>query len=400
MNKFVRRKSMKNHQIAYISFDTVPSPKGASTHIQAFLKSLSEVFKDIDLITVSPHQNINYRHLLPNVKQTELSALGKNFIHRVLYFRNQLLQTLHNKKYKIIHIRSIFEGFPIALNKEKYCDYLIFEVNGLPSIELKYRYPNVVEDRELCYKIEQQEYICLEKADLIITPSQITKEFLISKNINSEKIKVISNGVDLDIFQYNNNLYTGEIHNFKLLYFGTFSPWQGVNLAIDAVALANKDINTKLTIIGQGKSDQIENLNRKINKYQMMDQIKINAPVSQSELVKIIHQHSAIIAPLTPNDRNLIQGCCPLKILESMATGIPIIASDLPVVRELGNNEEHFLLFKPNSSKSIKDNILRLKFEPKLKETIVKNAREKIENNYTWEIAGKELIKVYQHILS
>ncbi len=390
---------MKQSQIAYISFDTVPSPKGASTHIQAFIKALSKAFENVDLITVSPHQNINYRHLFPHVKQIELPAIGNNLINRVLSFRNQLFQQLQNKKYKIIHIRSIFEGFPIAINKEKYCDYLIFEVNGLPSIELKYRYPNVVEDRELCYKLEQQENICLEKADLIITPSYTTKEFLINKNIKPEKIKVIPNGVDLDIFQYYNSSNIEEKNDFNLLYFGTFSPWQGVNLAIDAVALANKDINTKLTIIGQGKPDQIETLNRKINKYQMKDQVKINPPVSQSELVKIIHLHDAIIAPLTPNDRNLIQGCCPLKILESMATGIPIIASDLPVVRELGNHEEHFLLFKPNSTKSIKDQILRLNFEPELKQKLVKNAREKIENYYPWEIAGKELIKVYQNIL-
>lgn len=397
---------MKNPEIAYISFDTVPSPKGASTHIQAFVKALSEVFESLDLITVSPHQTINQRKLFPNVNQTELSAIGQNFINRVLFFRNQLLYFLKDKRYQIIHFRSIFEGFPIAINKKKYCDYLIFEVNGLPSIELKYRYPNVVEDRELSYKIEQQENICLQQADLIITPSYTTQQFLINKNINPQKIKVIPNGVDLNIFKYcdqENNIQNYN-YNFNLLYFGTFSPWQGVNLAIDALSLINQEINNNfninLSIIGQGKPDQIEKLNKKINRDQLTKQIKINPPVSQLELVKIIHQHSAIIAPLTPNDRNLIQGCCPLKILESMATGIPVIASDLPVVRELGNHQEHFLLFKPNSAKSIKEQILRLYFEEELNKKIVKNARAKIENCYTWEIAGTELIKLYLNILA
>ena len=101
---------------------------------------------------------------------------------------------------------------------------------------------------------------------------------------------------------------------------------------------------------------------------------------------------------MTANDRNLVQGCCPLKVLESMATGTPVIASDLPVVRELGVNEEHFLLVKPNSAKAIKDGVLRLRNEPELARKIAINARQQVEHYYTWEKAGVALIKAYHNI--
>jgi glycosyltransferase involved in cell wall biosynthesis len=104
--------------------------------------------------------------------------------------------------YPILYQSPLELGFPIALNKQQYCDKLIFEVNGLPSIELKYRYPGVAEDRELLHKLHSQEQICLEAADLIVTPSTITSYYLQTRGIAANEIRVIPNGVDLDVFTY------------------------------------------------------------------------------------------------------------------------------------------------------------------------------------------------------
>jgi glycosyltransferase involved in cell wall biosynthesis len=81
-----------------------------------------------------------------------------------------------------------------------------------------------------------------------------------------------------------------------------------------------------------------------------------------------------------------------------MATGTPVIASDLPVVREFGIDGEHFLLVKPGSAKAIKDAIIRLKNEPELGTKLAAAARDKIENNYTWQHAGLALVKAYQEL--
>jgi glycosyltransferase involved in cell wall biosynthesis len=54
------------------------------------------------------------------------------------------------------------------------------------------------------------------------------------------------------------------------------------------------------------------------------------------------------VAPLTLNDRNVTQGCCPLKVLEYMAAGRPLVASNLPVVRELVRERLDGLLFAPD----------------------------------------------------
>jgi glycosyltransferase involved in cell wall biosynthesis len=389
---------MQQSKIAYISFDTVPAPKGAAIHITAFACALAAVFGDIQLVTVSPTAfSKNAEEIYPQVKQTMLPAVGKNLIERVLYYRNFLHTWLQKQRFEVVQIRSIYEGLVIAINKQQYCDKLIFEVNGLPSIELKYRYPAVADDQELLHKLQAQEQICLTAADLIITPSSVTANYLQSQGIPVNKIRVIPNGVNLDVFTY--QIPTQKNFDIlEMLYFGTLSPWQGVNLAVEALELINQNFPANLTVIGQGRDYQVQALKKIADKLGVTDKLTILAPISQTELVAYIHKSDVILAPLTPNDRNLVQGCCPLKILEGMATGIPIIASDLPVVRELGTDAVDFLLVKSGSAKAIKEAVLRLINDQKLAKQITTNARKRIEENYTWEIAGTALIAAYNEL--
>ncbi|MBD2744242.1 glycosyltransferase family 4 protein [Coleofasciculus sp. FACHB-1120] len=404
---------MNDSRIAYISFDTVPAPKGAAIHIAAFTQALADAFGDIQLVTVSPTAYAVNQRESPHIIQSMLPALGDTLINRVLYFRTMLGNWWQNQWFEAVHIRSIYEGFPIALNKEKLCKHLIFEVNGLPSIELKYRYPAVADDRELLHKLKAQEKICLEASDLILTPSSVTRDYLQTRGVPDSKIRVIPNGVDLNIFTYRPSKFRdAEYPNlpnqdreppktqprFRVLYFGTFSPWQGINLAVEALALADRDFPTQLTVIGQGRDFQILALKQLALKLGVAESLTILDPVSQAELVQKIHASDVILAPLTPNDRNLVQGCCPLKILEGMATGTPVIASDLPVVRELGVDGVHFLLVKPGSAKEIKDALLRLKTEPELAINLARNARQQIENDYTWKHAGDALVAAYEEL--
>jgi glycosyltransferase involved in cell wall biosynthesis len=400
---------MIKSRIAYIAFDIVPAPKGAAIHIAAFSIALAAAFDDIQLVTVSPTAiSLNSHEIYPQVIQTTLPAIGDTLITRILYFRRLLMAWLQGQRFEVLQIRSIYEGFAIARNKQRYCDRLIFEVNGLPSIELKYRYPAVADDRELLHKLHSQEQICLEAADLIITPSSITGEYLQSRGIPANKIRVIPNGVDLKVFTNNQRQMTNDnprqsalstsAYLLKIIYFGTLSPWQGVNLAVESLALINREFPACLTIIGQARDYQIKTIKQLALKLGVADKLNILPAMPQIQLVEHIHASDVILAPLTPNDRNLVQGCCPLKILEGMATGIPVIASDLPVVRELGEDGVDFLLVKPGSAKSIKDVVLRLYNDRELAKQLAVNARQRIENYYTWQMAGDALTQAYAEL--
>ena len=394
---------MSLNKFAYISFDVVPAPKGAATHIMAFTKAIAERLGNVDLVTIASEKNTSSYPIHQGIQQITLPAQGKYLIDRVLYFQRMLFQWQQERlsdgyRYDVVHIRSIFEGLPLVTSQPNLYRQLVFEVNGLPSIELKYRYPQVAEDPDLLYKLHQQERICLDAADLIITPSHTTKNYL--QNIRGVRgeIQVIPNGVDTNIFTPRSSKLMQQ-DKVSLLYFGTLASWQGVHLAIEALALITKDIPATLSIIGLGRDRQIVKLEKLAKKLKVADLVTIQRPLSQPELVEKIQQSDFVLAPLTANDRNLIQGCCPLKILETMATRTPIVTSDLPVVRELGSHQEHFWLVKPGSAKAIKDGVVSLVNNPELAETMAANAHQQVAAKYTWQQAGKSLVESYHRLL-
>src|SRR5580698_5795341 len=238
---------MRGSRLAYISFDTVPAPKGAATHIQAFARTLAGAFGGVELVSVADGADVRSTERWPGVSHTELPASGATLIDRVLCFRRFLAHWLRNRSFDAIQFRSIFEGLPLLELARG--SRLIFEVNGLPSIELKYRYPGVEDDWELMRKVEAQELACLDAADMVITPSVVTRQYLISaRRVAADKVKVIANGVDARMFGAAG--FRKVDAPLRMLYFGTLSAWQGVELGIRALAQVRHLVPAEFTVIG------------------------------------------------------------------------------------------------------------------------------------------------------
>ena len=392
---------MSDSSLIYVAFDRCPAPKGAATHISAFVAGLATRFKTVELITVSGSRTSGdgaLSHTIPGVQHTELPALGPTLIDRVLSFRTQLRSWWRDRRPNVAHVRSIYEGYPIARDKRRWCDKLVFEVNGLPSIELKYHYPQVADDRELMCKLLAQEQCCLDAADLVVTVSEVNAHHLLERGVEANRLVVIPNGVDTEIFTYRppRPLVGREM---SVLYSGTLSRWQGVHVAIEALALYRREGLARLTIVGAGRSDQIRSLRETAARWKVEQHLQILEPVTQVELARLHHAADMVIVPLMPNDRNLIQGCCPLKLLEGMASGTPVIASEMPVTAEIADNNTHALLVRPGSAKAVKDAMMRLTHEPGLFQTLSVNARQRIEDRFTWKLAKQRLLDAYEKLL-
>ena len=385
--------------IAYIVFDVVPAPKGAAIHIAAFAQQLAARAGALVLVTVAPEAGVSPPALtLPGVELVWLPARGATLIQRVLDFRAHLRRWLAGRRFAAIQFRSPYEGWVLALEPGRYAEHLIFEVNGLPSLELKYRYPEVADDRELMQKLWVQEQRCLQVAAAVLTPSPVTRDYLLTRGVPAAKLTVIPNGVDLDLFRYQAPRWRSPGEPLQLLYFGILAAWQGVDLAVRAVALVAAKEPVGFTVIGRGTRAQVQALERLAAKLGIGDRVCYRPPVPQAALLAHLHAADATLVPLALNDRNLVQGCCPLKLLESMAAGRPAIASDLPVTRALGRSEREFLLVKPGAVQPLADAILRLAAQPALGQRLAAQARQWVEAHYTWERAGAALAAVYQEL--
>jgi glycosyltransferase involved in cell wall biosynthesis len=83
---------------------------------------------------------------------------------------------------------------------------------------------------------------------------------------------------------------------------------------------------------------------------------------------------------------NLGRWMSPLKLFEYMAAGTPIVASDLPVLREVLVDEETALLCEPAALNEWERALERLRDDPEERKRLSENAREAYEANYTWKM--------------
>jgi glycosyltransferase involved in cell wall biosynthesis len=104
------------------------------------------------------------------------------------------------------------------------------------------------------------------------------------------------------------------------------------------------------------------------------------------------------VAPLSECARNLEQGCSPLKVLESMAAGVPVVASDLPSVREILADGEHGRLVAPDRPAELARAIRILLEYPELRRTLGRQARDHLSRHLSWDHATARLRELYRSL--
>lgn len=380
-------------RVLYTAFDIVPSPKGASTHILHNIRGLVNSQFDVHLLTpndglLPPEDTLEGAHV------TRISQdLSQNFLARAIHFGKAVLAhlTLH-PDYDVVHYRNIWDGLAVAQNKKRFGYKTLFEVNGLPSIELKYHYPGI--DSNLLSKIKEQEIATLHLSDAIICPSNVTRDYLASLSLDRKRVAVIPNGVSPSDFSPS-PLPRREGRVPVLLYIGTLADWQGLDVVIKALPKILEQQAVRLHIVGRGRSRQRKLLAKQIRKLGVEENVVVQPAIPHHEVPTVIADSDICLAPLGLNDRNVTQGACPIKVLEYMASSRPLIASNMPIVRELVREDVDGLLFSPNDPEDLARQVLSLLNDYDLSKRLADSATERALTKFTWHEAQKKLIKVY-----
>ena len=384
-------------KVLYTAFDIVPSPKGASTHILHNIRGLVNGQFDVHLLTpndglLPPKDTIEGAHVT-RIPQD----LTQNFLARAAHFGQAVFRhlTLYSE-YDVVHYRNIWDGLAVSQNKKRFGYKTLFEVNGLPSIELKYHYPGI--DLNLLSKIKEQEIATLHLSDAIICPSHVTRDYIASLGLDRKSVAVIPNGVSPSDF-FPSPLPEREGRVPILLYIGTLADWQGLEVVIKALPKILEKQAVELQIVGRGRSRQRKLLAKQIRKLGIDEHVAIQPAVPHHEIPALIASADICVAPLGLNDRNVTQGACPIKVLEYMAAGRPLVASNMPIVRELVREDVDALMFSPNDSDDLARQVLALLEDIELSRRLAESASERALTKFTWHESQKKLVKVYEKLV-
>jgi glycosyltransferase involved in cell wall biosynthesis len=375
----------------YAAFDRFPTRKGASTHIARFAPAL---FRHAGggLLYVLGDSSMPARQLEDDVEIVRFRQEIPNFLDRAVAFQSELARVVESARpsLRIAHFRDPWSGPPLVASDRGW--RAVYEVNALPSIELPNAFPSIA-PRTLA-KIRAVELHCLAACDAVVTPSQTTAAMLERLGVDRAKITVIPNGAD-PVPPQPRPVDAPERY---ILYLGAMQRWQGVDTLLRAFArLADLD-ELRLVFCGSARSRDARRLESLATKLGVADRTVWHYALADVELRPWLANAELTVAPLRECARNVEQGCAPLKIVESMAAGVPVVASNLPPVREIMTDGVEGRLVAPDRPADLARAIRVLLHCPQLRDEMSAASRRRVAASLTWDHSIRRLLDLYQRL--
>lgn len=202
-----------------------------------------------------------------------------------------------------------------------------------------------------------------------------------------ESAIVVGNGVNIEEFSY------PPVKNRKeyVLYVGRLSYRKGVFDLIKAMDAVVRDNDIKLIICGKGEIEK--ELARTIDDKGLKEKIELKGHVTRSELIELYYNATMFVLP------SHYEGL-PTTLLEAMASGTPVISSNIPAVADLIVNEKNGLLFDTGNEAELASKIHILRTNRELGDNIGKEARTLIFTKYSWYAISDKVLQVYHVALN
>jgi glycosyltransferase involved in cell wall biosynthesis len=228
------------------------------------------------------------------------------------------------------------------------------------------------------------------KADRLVSVSKNLKKEIMRKGIPSEKISVVHSGVDDEFLKEINQKKSRDvlrkkyrIANHYCLFVGRLAQRKGLDYLLHAL---ERSSNMKCIIVGDGP--QRESLLSLASTLGLQDQVIFTGFVPQEELKHFYAGADFFVLP------SLAEGL-PLVVLEALACGTPVIASDVAGIPEIVSDGFNGLIVPPKDVKALSEAMQKLASNLELRNDMGKNARRTVDERFGWVSIAKEVLKVY-----
>lgn len=237
----------------------------------------------------------------------------------------------------------------------------------------------------------------LNRSRGLIVLTQFIKERLVKLGINANKILIASDAVNLEkfnifIFQSDARKRLNLPLDKKLVgyvgMFRTLGMEKGIDVAIRTFSDIKDRQDINLVLVG-GYNDDINYYKKSVKEAGIEDRIIFTGMVRHNLIPYYLKAFDVLIAPF-PENEHYSFFMSPLKIFEYMASGKPIISTNLPSLREVLNNSNSILVC-PGSSSELREAILRaledVDFSKKISAQALTDA-----GKYTWQKRARKIL--------
>jgi len=226
---------------------------------------------------------------------------------------------------------------------------------------------------------------CMTDADLVVTLGEAMREEIIQRGVPAENVIIVPNAVSEDFLR---PLPDGAVLKASLgiqpdeQVVGLVSSLvahEGIGTLLEAVKTLNdRGIKTRALIVGDGPE-------RTALQRQAAD-LGLNAIFTGRVPSSRVRDYHAVldvfVVPRTPD--RVCQLVTPLKPVEAMASGLPVVVSSVRALAEIVHDKETGLLSPPLDAGALADRLQQLLASPDLRAKLGANARDWVARDRTW----------------
>jgi len=298
------------------------------------------------------------------------------------------------RRYDLVYVHNMPDILVLsALVPKMFGAKVILDLHD-PMPELMTTIFNLDKDSLSVRLISRLEKWSLARANFVITVNVTCKRIFSSRSCRPEKIGVVMNSPDGAIFPFRSPrahaLKSGSQDKaFVIMYHGSLVERNGLDLAVEALALVRKTVrNVELRIYGQ-KTPFLERVMEAARQKGVDEAIHYLGPKRLEDLVAEI---DACDIGVIPNQRNAFTEInTPTRIFEYLALGKPVIAPYTTGIRDYFGKDS-LLFFEPGNAENLADKI-EYAFWHRAETTEMVKQGQKVYREHSWPNERAQLVK-------
>ena len=351
---------------------------------------------EVTVVTYKDGDNVKYYE---NDKGVEVYRVDNymirpnNFIDWIMQLNFNMITKANeiinkNGKFDVIHAHDWLVAYSAKSIKESYNIPLISTIHATESGR-----NSGIHDETQRYINDSEWMLTYESSEVIVNSNYMKNEVQRLFGLPYDKINVIPNGVNLQLFSNVNGDYDFRrqyaMDNEKIiLYVGRLVYEKGIQNLIAAMPkILDRYHDSKLIICGRG--GMIDELREQVKYLGIDNKVYFAGYCDSKKMQKMYKCADVAVFPSTYEPFGIVA-------IESMLSGTPTIVSDVGGLNEIVEHGVTGMKSYAGNANSIADSVLALLFDPKLCANISQNAIKKVKENYNWAKITDNTYYVYQ----
>jgi glycosyltransferase involved in cell wall biosynthesis len=384
--------------LVYVPTIIIDRGTGDSRHVFELVENLSKLGNNVGLICRSAGSSYSGLANIKRVKSPNIKVI--RWFWANIYGLFLGLAAIKANKYDLVYTRGGISAAAWLVSRLGRVPY-VTEVNGLIWEEARVsgvRWWRKAFGYSLNW-IESKAY--RRSQHVVAVSSQIKQALVADVGIKPEKIVVIPNGANTDLFKpMDTNQARRQLNlsgsDYLVTFVGILAAWQGLEYLIrGAPYILDECPESKFIIIGDGAMKQrLIELTQRIG---VSERMIFTGRIPYDKVPLYINASDVCVAPFS-KERNEKAVGSPLKIYEYGACGKPIVTSRLPGL-EFVEQSNAGILVEPDSPEELAEAIMKLIRNTELRKWMGENGRKCVVENHSWDSVARKVAEVCEQVL-